>query len=98
MRLAIDASNLRAGGGVTHLVELLRSVDGALLDRAGCRGMHVWAPRDTLDRLPAPAWLHRERSTLLDGPLPARVWWQLQAAPEIAARGCDALFVPGGSY
>jgi hypothetical protein len=27
MILGIDASNIREGGGVTHLVELLRSVD-----------------------------------------------------------------------
>lgn len=98
MRLAIDASNLRAGGGVTHLVELLRNVDADLLRRAGFDSVHVWAPADTLDRLEKAPWLHRERSALLDGALPARVWWQVRSARDVAARSCGALFVPGGSY
>ena len=98
MRLAIDASNLRAGGGVTHLVELLGAVDEDLLAGAGIRDLHVWAPRETLGRLPVRSWLHPEQSWLLDGPLPARVWWQRQSAQQIAGRGCGMLFVPGGSH
>ena len=45
MRLGIDASNIRAGGGVTHLVELLRAVDRLAY---GFSQVIVWGGQGTL--------------------------------------------------
>jgi glycosyltransferase involved in cell wall biosynthesis len=95
MRLGIDASNLRAGGGVTHLVELLRAAEP---EAHGVTRVVVWSGRRTLDLLPVRPWLTAVHEPMLDGPLPLRCWWQSTRLGPLARASCDLLFVPGGSY
>jgi glycosyltransferase involved in cell wall biosynthesis len=95
MNLGIDASNLRGGGGVTHLVEFL----GAANPLAhGFERVFVWGPQATLAQLPSRPWLHREHVPMLDRALPYRLFWQRRHSGPTAQRNCDILFVPGGSY
>jgi glycosyltransferase involved in cell wall biosynthesis len=93
MRVGIDASNIRGGGGLTHLAELLRA---AQPDEAGVAAVTVWAGRATLAALPQRPWLTAVHEPLLDGRLPARLYWQRMCLLSRAA-GCDVLFAPGGS-
>lgn len=96
MRLGIDASNLRSGGSVTHLSELL-SV--AQPEQHGFERIVVWGGRNILAHLPERAWLKRVHEPTLDGSLPGRVRWQQTALSRLAKEaGCDLLFVPGGTY
>lgn len=96
MRLGIDASNLRSGGSLTHISELLTA---ARPERHGVSRVFVWGGRDILRHLPKRRWLERMHEPMLDGPLPARVWWQQTRLSRLAANaGCDLLFVPGGTY
>jgi len=95
MRLAIDASNLRSGGGVTHLVELLSAAEP---DAHGISRVVVWSGRKTLAQLPVRPWLDLVHEPMLDGPLPVRCWWQASKLERLARASCDVLFVPGGSY
>jgi hypothetical protein len=70
MRLGIDASNLRIGGGITHLVELLRAA------RPREHGIHrvvVWTYGQLASQLPARSWLTVVPEPLLDRPLPLRL-------------------------
>ena len=94
MIVGIDASNLRAGGGVTHLREILGAADPA---RHGFREVVVWAGSSTAMQLPARDWLRVEHERLLDGPLPSRVFWQQVVLRRRAAARCDVLFVPGAT-
>lgn len=96
MILGIDASNIRAGGGVTHLLELLRH---AKPQDHGFERVIVWAGAKTLERLEDRSWLQKTHVPLLDGSLLQRSFWQ-QARLDSAVRQaqCDLLFVPGGSY
>lgn len=48
MKLAIDASNIRKGGGVTHLQEVLNAAD---FTKYGFSKIVLWAPQSTLDRV-----------------------------------------------
>jgi glycosyltransferase involved in cell wall biosynthesis len=91
--IAIDASNLRAGGGVTHLVEVLRHLDPEPL---GVGRVTVWSARRTLDQLPERPWLVRAHDPLLERALPYRTWWQRRTLPRIA-RGCDVVFAPAAA-
>lgn len=94
MRVVVDASNLRAGGGLTHLVQLLRAVD----PRAhGVSSVQVWSGRKTLDRLSPAPWLTLRHDPALDGSLPQRAHWQARRLAEHVARDGDLLFVPGGA-
>ncbi len=93
MRLGIDASNIRTGGGLTHLSELLRAAEP---ERYGIKRIVVWAGQETLAQLPDRSWLVRAHEPALDASLPARLYWQAKKLPRLAAACCDFLFVPGG--
>lgn len=96
MRIGIDASNLRAGGGVTHLQELLLA---ARPGEDGFESVVVWGGRGTLERLPERPWLRQVREPLLEKTLPARLHWQRFRLGSLArAARCEVLFVPGGVY
>jgi len=96
MRIGIDASNIRAGGGVTHLVELLRA---AKPQYHGFDEVIVWGGSATLNRLEDRPWLRKVYETVLNKPLPIRLYWQLFTLDRLMRKErCDALFVPGGTY
>ncbi len=96
MILGIDASNLRRGGGVTHLVELLRA---AVLPLHGFTKIVVWSGRSTLARVEERSWLVKRHVPELDRGLPYRAFWQrFRLSAYARAAGCDALLVPGGAY
>ncbi|MBI1295526.1 glycosyltransferase [bacterium] len=94
--LGLDASNLRGGGGVTHLIELLRH---AQPQEFGFERVTVWAGLSTLAKLEDRVWLNKQHNPFLDRPLPYRVYWQTHLRDqEIKQADCDFLFVPGGNY
>lgn len=96
MRLGIDASNIRASGGVVHLTEMLRVAEPR---RHGFDRVIVWGGRATLSRLEEKPWLYKAHEPLLDCALPSRIYWQKFILERLAEREkCDALFVPGGLY
>jgi glycosyltransferase involved in cell wall biosynthesis len=92
MKIGIDASNLREGGGRTHLIELLRHGDGNI---GGIDRVVVWASRETLDELPSKPWLEARHEPMLDHGLFQRVAWQQTRLPALV-RDVDLLFAPGG--
>jgi len=93
-RVCLDGANLRAGGGITHLRELLRAGDPR---DAGVSAVTVYAPRATLDRLPDAPWLRRESHPRLEGGLAERAWFQSMVLGTLASRDSDVLLVPGGT-
>jgi len=95
MILGIDASNIRAGGGVTYLSELLSAAQPAL---HSIERIIVWGGQQTVERLPQRPWLHLAHEPVLDGSLPQRVFWQQIRLTRLAEQYCDVLFVPGGTY
>ena len=92
MKVVIDASNLRMGGGVTHLLALLGA---ASPERHGFTAVDVWSGRATLDRLPSRPWLSARHHPALDRSLPVRLLWQRFGLP----RRLDGalLFAPRGA-
>lgn len=96
MIVGIDASNIRAGGGVTHLRELLTA---AAPDRDHFEKVVVWASTSTLDALPKRDWLVKVGSRGLDRGLVARTAWQsVSLGRQARALKCNVLFIPGGSF
>jgi glycosyltransferase involved in cell wall biosynthesis len=96
MRLAIDALNLRGGGGQTHLLQLLQA---AKPQEHGFERVTIWAGSSILDQIGSYPWLCKVHEPMLDRPLPARLQWQLVKLEHLACRErCDVLFVPGGAY
>ena len=96
MILGIDASNIRGGGGVTHLVELLRAADP---QTHGFSQIIVWGGQPTLNRIEDRPWLVKPNQPLLNKSLPYRTFWQRFRLSRLARlAGCNVLLVPGGSY
>jgi glycosyltransferase involved in cell wall biosynthesis len=96
MTIGIDASNLRGGGGVTHLVELLRAVNP---EQADIERIVIWGGRSTLKAVEDRPWLEKRNPTVLDKGLLQRTLWQRFALSKAAREArCCVLFVPGGSY
>lgn len=94
MILGIDAFNIRAGGGVTHLAELLAAADPA---RHGFSRVIVWTPTATRNRLPVRPWLDCPAVPALDGSLFHRARWHRRSSRQAQlAAGCDIVFAPGG--
>jgi len=102
MRVGIDASNLRAGGTATYLIELLRAANPPDL---GFDEVVVWAGSAVLNKIEDRQWLRKSPQQLLEqaaNPFSdrrhlLRAYWQrfkLRKLAELA--GCDLLFVPGG--
>jgi glycosyltransferase involved in cell wall biosynthesis len=95
IRLAIDASNIRVGGGVTHLVELLREADPTThkFER-----IVVWACNTTLARIEDRPWLEKRNDPALEAHLLRRLAWQRWMLPKLLRETkADLLWVPGGS-
>lgn len=95
IRIAIDASNIRIGGGVTHLIEILREADPAA---HGFEKILVWACAATLAKLEDRPWLEKRTDPALEANLLKRIAWQRRSLPALLdAAKADLLFVPGGS-
>jgi glycosyltransferase involved in cell wall biosynthesis len=94
--IGIDATNLRRGGGRTHLTQLLRAATPAA---HGVTEVIVWGGPETLAALEDRPWLKMVSPPELNGGTIRRAHWQRfrlwKAAQEA---GCQLLFVPGGSY
>ena len=96
MIVGIDAANLRRGGGVTHLVELLSACEPA---SHGVARVVVWGSTQTLAKWYDRPWLEKVSPPALGGGLLQRTWWQrFQLSKSSRAANCSVLFVPGGSY
>jgi len=96
MILGIDASNIRSGGGVTHLVELLAAAEPA---KHGFDKVVVWASGKTLSSLKDRDWLAKRFDPILEGHYLRRALWQRYKLGRLAEQeGCDLLFIPGGSF
>lgn len=95
MILGIDAFNLSRGGGITHLVELLRAADP---HRYGFEKVILWGGGATLSRVDERPWLEKVREPLLDRGLPFRVFWHRILERRRARMACcDIVFLPGGT-
>ena len=96
LTIGVDATNIRIGGGVTHLIELLRAAQPA---EHGIERIVVWGGTSTLTALEDRPWLTKRNPPALDKGLLQRTLWQRFCLSQVALdEGCNVLFVPGGSY
>ena len=96
IRIGIDGANIRLGGGVTHLLELLSAIDAQQMQ---VDKIYLWAGKQTLAQMPERDWLIKINPPSLDGSIWRRIWWQAWSLSGAAKKAqCDVLLVPGGSY
>lgn len=96
MKIGVDASNILMGGGRTHLLELLNSSNP---EKDQFSEIIVWGSEETLQFLPEYSWIKKIYVPLLSGNILHRVYWQIfSLGKEARSKGCDILFIPGGSF
>jgi glycosyltransferase involved in cell wall biosynthesis len=90
MILGIDASNIRAGGGLAHLVELLRHADPAHFHFSK---VIVWSSSATLSKIENRAWLVKEPHRLLEKGLSFSIIWQMLVLKKLIKKhNCSIVF------
>ncbi|MBW2663067.1 MAG: glycosyltransferase family 4 protein [Deltaproteobacteria bacterium] len=95
MILGIDLSNIRAGGGVTHISEVLRY--GRPVD-FGFKQVVAWGSTNTLSSLCDQLWLGKAHAPILNRSLPWRIYWQQIILPKLLKQNqCNLIFSPGGT-
>lgn len=95
MNLFIDASNLRRGGGVTHLEEVLKT---RAYEEYGIKQITIWAPEKTLDRIGDLPRLERRSHRLIDAGRWQGVQFRKRHLDKLVDAGTDLLWAPGGTY
>lgn len=96
IRIGIDAANIRIGGGVTHLLELLSAIEP---EQMQVKEVVIWGNAQTLQSLPNANWIKKINPPSLEKSLLSRVLWQIfSLSSAVKAAQCDVLFIPGGSY
>jgi glycosyltransferase involved in cell wall biosynthesis len=94
--VGIDGSNIRGGGGIIHLAEVLRSADPT---DYGLDKFVIWASEATLAQLEDRPWLIKRSAPVLEKSCWRRALWQRFRLPALMRdAGCQLLFAPGGSY
>jgi glycosyltransferase involved in cell wall biosynthesis len=95
LRIAIDASNLRQGGGRTHLIELLHEAEPS---RDHFNELVVFGSRETLDAIKDKLWIKKLDVPALSKGILSRIFWQRFALGNaIRKENCQILLAPGGS-
>ena len=95
MRIGVDASNIKEGGGLIHLKKILENVDSLKHD---IDKVVVWGDKNTLDKLPQRSFIKLHNLNVLSKNISRRMLWQQKDLCRLARNSCDILFVPGGSY
>lgn len=96
MIIGIDASNIKAGGGIQHLLNLINYADPI---RHGFTKIIIWGGDNPLDLLEDRDWLVVEKLSILNKNIFFRLYWQTVNLTSTAKKNnCNVLFVPGGIF
>ena len=96
MIIGIDASNIRTGGGLTHLKAILESVDPAV---SGFSKIVLWSSCLTLDQIPDYPFLEKQTHSFLNRSNLFSVLFQfVLLKKEVKSKKCVLVFAPGGTF
>ena len=93
--LGIDAFNISRGGGVTHLVELLRASNPVSYN---FKEVILWGSSSTLNMVEDRDWLNKIHVPWLDYGFLSRIYWHKFLSKRVAENAnCDVVLCPGGT-
>ena len=94
MIIGVDASNIRSGGGLTHLSKLLNAFTPNTLP---AKRIIVWGNRHTNSYIKNSEIVDTRSLAILDQSLFKRLLWRQKELPWLLkVNNCDVLFSPGG--
>lgn len=96
MVLGIIAPGISSGGGLTHLIELLKH---AQPEKYNFNKVVLWSSYKTIEKLPEKPWLHTKTHPLLNKSVAHRfIWMKYYSKAAAKNEQCNLVFAPGGSY
>lgn len=96
MVLGIDATNIRNGGGFTHLKEIITHLNK---EKCGFSKVVIWSSEKTLNEMPDYEWLLKISNKWLNHSFVISFFYQsLLMSFDIKRQKCEILFVPGGTF
>ena len=96
MRIGIDATNIKVGGGLRHLIEVINNVNP---DEKILHEIVLWSSLNVLNEVRNEKWLIKKHSPIFEKNLIFRIFWQIFKLNILLKReNCDILFVPGGTF
>lgn len=96
MIIGIDASNIRMGGGLTHLKAILESVNPKVSEFSK---IILWSSNSTLHQIPDYSFLEKQTHPFLNKSNLFSVLFQfLLLKKEANSNKCDLVFAPGGTF
>lgn len=94
--VGVNAYNIRAGGGITHLSEILNNLQ---FDYLNIKQIILWAPSFTLSKIEDKPWLKKINTETENNSFISRYKWLfLKSKSDFKNNGIDILLVPGGTY
>jgi len=96
MRIGIDLSNIKRGGGITHILELLSVF---IKKHYGPVSFVIWGDEDTLSKLPDDILIKKVSYPVHSKNALFRfVWQHFKLELELRKFSCSVLFCPAGFY
>jgi glycosyltransferase involved in cell wall biosynthesis len=92
--IGIDATNIRAGGGLVHLLELLKHANP---ERDRFSRVVIWANKETLCSIDEQSWIVKKRCKFARIFILRTLWQWLCLGRLVKKENCSILFSPGGS-
>lgn len=90
MIVGIDASRIRSGGGVAHIMGIIRHFR---IKNHDIKQIHIWSYDKLLNDLTDEDWLFKHKSFFLNKSLPFQLLWQAFILEnELINNNCDILF------
>lgn len=95
MIIGIDASNIKTGGGLRHLVQIASYIDE--ID-AKVEKVIIWSSNSTLKKIKIKNKIEKKTSNWLNKSILHRIIWNFFILPsELKSNNCNILFLPGAS-
>ena len=94
MIVGVDATNIRSGGGLTHLLEVIRYANPLAHD---IDKVVIWGG-GLLKKLPPSPWLEIRQIEAIDRSMVSRIFWILIHSKREFSSNCDILWSPGGIF
>jgi glycosyltransferase involved in cell wall biosynthesis len=94
--VGINAYNIRAGGGITHLSEILKNLEVNIFN---IQQIVLWAPSFTLSKIESKPWLKKINTESGNNSFISRYKWLFFKSKNDFKKNCvNILLVPGGTY
>lgn len=94
MRIGIDLHNIRDGGGLNYMSNLLKVADPAI---HGFESIHLYGAPSILEHMPLAPFIVHHPQPVLEKSLHRRIFWAATTLPRVLRQDeCTLLYAPGG--